>query len=211
MRFRSSLTGWSISFLMVALGCQQVPPHEAMSESPAASDQSDELDVDEVISCFAEEVPINTADPTPLHNAAEAGTVDEFRALLDANTQPVNSRDNQGATPLLWAATYGRTEIVRLLLSHGADVNARSATGISPLLMATEYGENEVVAILLSSGADVKAKNDTCVSALHAAASHDNEELVSLLIKSGANVDARRDNGETALYTSAARGQMKVA
>ena len=59
---------------------------------------------------------------TPLHLAAKAiGGEGAVRTLLDAGV-PVDPRESAaGQTPLMFAASQGRTAAVRELLSHGAD------------------------------------------------------------------------------------------
>jgi len=51
---------------------------------------------------------------------------------MHANVEDCGAKGE--CTPLMEAASGGYAEIVRLLLSHGADVNARSNTGKYPLL-----------------------------------------------------------------------------
>jgi ankyrin repeat protein len=46
-------------------------------------------------------------------------------ALL-AEGAPVDARDKDGYTPLLWAANRGAVRLVELLLARGADVNAKT-------------------------------------------------------------------------------------
>lgn len=44
-----------------------------------------------------------------------------------ADGADVNSRDRKGVTPLLYAAAFGSTEAVKLVLDSDADVNAKNA------------------------------------------------------------------------------------
>jgi ankyrin repeat protein len=51
----------------------------------------------------------------------------EKLAGLDNVTQYINSQNEQGNTPLHWAALNGHLEIVQLLVSsHGADMKVRA-------------------------------------------------------------------------------------
>ena len=57
------------------------------------------------------------------------------------------ANDPPGATPLHIAAAKGLTDIVELLLSHGADVNAK-ANGWTPLKAAIENNHPDVAKLL---------------------------------------------------------------
>ena len=56
-------------------------------------------------------------------------------------------------TPLHAAALAGNTEIVALLIKHGADVNVAKKDGWTPLKFATRSKRAEVVEILRKHGA----------------------------------------------------------
>ena len=73
-------------------------------------------------------------------------------------------------TPLHWAAGYGSSHHVRLLLSLGADIEARDSTGATPLIRAIKDIKDdavcpEIVIELLRHGADEWAQD---ASGLHA-------------------------------------------
>ena len=59
-----------------------------------------------------------------------------------------------GATAIAFAADFGRTEAVRILLQAGADPNALNSNGSSPALGAAFFGRPECLRILLEAGAD---------------------------------------------------------
>jgi ankyrin repeat protein len=48
-------------------------------------------------------------------------------------------RSIAGQTPLFWAAAYGYSEVVRLLLDHGAELNYADKDGRSLLSVAQFY------------------------------------------------------------------------
>ena len=69
----------------------------------------------------------------------------------------VEDRGMKGdCTPLMEAASAGHTDIVRLLIAHGADVNAQSSSGNTPLMYACAGGHEDVVRVLLEAGAHVE-------------------------------------------------------
>ena len=68
---------------------------------------------------------LDARNRTPLHIACYRLHA-IARTLIEAGTD-VNAKDIHGRTPLHEAAEAGRTDIVQLLLDHGADVNARAS------------------------------------------------------------------------------------
>lgn len=75
----------------------------------------------------------------------------------------VNERnDKSGYTPLFTAISEGSNQVVRLLISKGAEVNFKTRTGSTPLHHVTFHTyKDEAAAIahtLIESGADVNAK-----------------------------------------------------
>ncbi|KAJ1476984.1 ankyrin repeat-containing domain protein, partial [Baffinella frigidus] len=64
-----------------------------------------------------------------------------------------------GRTPLFAAALGGHTDILLLLLEHGADVSVADDDGWTSLHIAAFLGREKVVRLLLEYGADVSAEN----------------------------------------------------
>jgi uncharacterized protein len=64
----------------------------------------------------------------PIHDAAKKGDLAKVQALLKGDPSLVRSRDEDGGTPLFWAAANGHKEVVRLLLANKAEINARLST-----------------------------------------------------------------------------------
>ena len=67
----------------------------------------------------------------------------------------ISSCDKQGHSPLFVASSKGECDVVKCLLSSGADINLRDEDGHSPLLAASDQGQCDVVKCLLSYGADI--------------------------------------------------------
>ena len=63
-------------------------------------------------------------------------------------------------TPLSLAASGGYVNIIKLLLSHGAEINSRTGSklGISPLMLAAMNGHTAAVKLLLDMGSDINAQ-----------------------------------------------------
>ncbi len=91
-----------------------------------------------------------------------------------------------GWTPLAYAATNGKTEVVRYLLEIGAKPNALSANGTTALMMAVRGGHAETVDLLLAKGADVNLRNQNGASALAWATRGGFGTIENTLVKRGA-------------------------
>jgi RNA polymerase sigma factor (sigma-70 family) len=145
------------------------------------------------------------ANLVQLGSAAAKGDLAGVQALLARHPELINQRDAYGDTALGRAARWGRREVVRYLLEHGADVNVKREgrdAGWPALFWACGYqADPQIVALLIDHGADVRdrashagASDDTV---LHSAARWGHTEVIELLIAHGADVQARdqRDCG----------------
>lgn len=91
---------------------------------------------------------------TELEYWASLGYVDRVAEALAANPD-VNIRGVNGHTAMHAAAENGHMEVLRFLVSHGADINARLESGETPLMLAMLASEgSEVVAYLKALGAN---------------------------------------------------------
>lgn len=83
-----------------------------------------------------------TTGTTEAHRLAHEGQLENLKHVLNENTQLVNTRDNNGWTPLHEAVRNGQIDVVYLLLERGADPNARTGAnneGGSALFLVEEY------------------------------------------------------------------------
>ena len=89
-----------------------------------------------------------------LWEAARTGNVAGITAALDKGAD-VNARARYGVTPLIYAATNGHLEAVRLLVSRKADVNVVDTFYRARAMdMALTNGHTAVAAFLLQNGSD---------------------------------------------------------
>jgi ankyrin repeat protein len=98
----------------------------------------------------------------------------------------LDTRDAQGLTPLVVAATAGQTDTVRSLLTQGAGVDKTSADGRTALIAAAQSGHIEVVQSLIAAGANLNAATRGTGTALEIAERKGETEIAALLLASGA-------------------------
>ena len=100
-----------------------------------------------------------------LKSAATDGDVAALERLL--RTAGPRDRDDDGHTPLHYAAWCGAEALCRRLLDQKCDVNAVNEDGKTPLHYAAGYGHYDVVRMLLDAGADINRADRSGFTALH--------------------------------------------
>ena len=106
-----------------------------------------------LLECYGQEIDAKDHDgSTALHSAAEGGSADAVRLLLDRRAD-VNARSNCDDTALHFAAREGHLAATELLLAGGADASARTRFGATAMDHArrNENREWEAVVALLAS------------------------------------------------------------
>ncbi|KAJ4152838.1 hypothetical protein LMH87_009358 [Akanthomyces muscarius] len=134
------------------------------------------------------------------------GHVGMVKRLL-ADGVDVNVRAKSGS-PLHLAARKGYEEVVRLLLTHGADANATlQFDHQTPLLDAVCGGNVGIARLLLDHGATVNinaASRTHGPTALPIAVTNGHAPLTALLLERGANIEAQDGYGCTVLQIAIA-------
>ena len=106
---------------------------------------------------------------------------DETKLLLDKGADPnVKDVKNQ-RTPLHWAARFGKSHCLKLLLDKNVNINEVDLWGMTPLHLAARDGHEECVKLLLDANADPIAVDNEKRTPLHLAARDGHEECVKLL------------------------------
>jgi hypothetical protein len=108
---------------------------------------------------------LSSDDKVAIVDAARCGRSEAVSLMVDSGFD-VAVKDNEGFTPLHWAAWYGHTDTVRVLLEKGAPLESKNNYG-GTVLDATVWGlansdarrdgATEVLGLLLDHGADIEA------------------------------------------------------
>jgi ankyrin repeat protein len=94
--------------------------------------------------------------------------------------------DGPGWTPLIYAATGGKDDIVVWLLGQGANIDAQSPNGTTALMMAIRENRINTAELLIARGANPNLRNQNGASALDWAKRNDDKALVEKLKRAGA-------------------------
>jgi ankyrin repeat protein len=170
---------------------QWTPLHYA-----AQQDKSGEM-VKKLLEAGADINCKHQAGSTPLYIATCHNNVAGFNALMDhisklsdeEKQSAINAIGNQQRTPLHYAAAYGKTEMVELLIAYHANLNAQSQEenheGYTALHYATAHNHVEVVKALIKAGADITILTNTGKSVFAVAVEKDLPEIAKALLQGG--------------------------
>jgi ankyrin repeat protein len=114
----------------------------------------------------------------------------EIKRLV-AQGSSLETRNNEGWTPVLVAARAGDFELAKVLVEAGAEVNVRSthAFGSTALCFATHSGSLELLKLLIGHGGQVNAPSRNGLTPLGLAILETNYPMVKMLIAKGADVN----------------------
>jgi uncharacterized protein len=151
--------------------------------------------------------------PPPPPRLLDSRSRGSMQGCLEYKHYYVDSRDKEHKhTPLAMAANCGDEEMVKILVSRGADVNATDdEDGTSVLYTATDMGHIKIAEFLISAGADVNQDGGYDNIPLHIAVYHNMGEMVELLLKNGSNVNAIAGGGfATSLHSACICGYANI-
>uniref|UniRef100_A0A1X7THF6 Death domain-containing protein n=1 Tax=Amphimedon queenslandica TaxID=400682 RepID=A0A1X7THF6_AMPQE len=111
--------------------------------------------------------------------------------------------NSEGKTALMFACERGHEDIVRTLLSAGANVNIQDNKGWTALMIASKHNHISIIHMLLQVHADGS-------DALLIASYYGNYEVVELLISKGVDYNYQREDGANAFMLACQNGHNEV-
>jgi uncharacterized protein len=112
--------------------------------------------------------------------------IEGLTAYMEILEIGINSANNYGVTPIMYASTMCKSDIVEYLIDNGADINLKGYYGMTALMRAADQNCIEVVEMLIDNGADVNVRTVIEWSALDFAKRTGNAEIIELLEAAGA-------------------------
>jgi ankyrin repeat protein len=134
----------------------------------------------------------NKWNRTPYDIAVDQGRKEIAGILLNEIAKSAISAVNNAFQQ---AVRAGDTDLVKSLISKGADVNARGRGDYTALHNARE--SIEIMRLLLANGADIEARQEHGATPLACVAYSGHIEAARLLIEHGADIEAKLSDGET--------------
>jgi len=133
--------------------------------------------------------------------AVKANDLTGVEKILKAGNVKLEETDEQGFTPLLWAAREGFTPIVKLLLDSGASPNHNDQwMGATAGHKAAFWGRAEAMKLLIDHRLDLDARGGyNGYTALMDAVTRNHFDVAQLLVIAGANVTIRGHDGMNAI------------
>ncbi len=135
------------------------------------------------------DVTLNSLGWTPLcttvTKAQDKPNNEHMRLLLQLGAD-VNHLDINGRTPLMLAASMGRTSSVEMLMNNYATNDTIDNFGWSALMFGVYYNHIDVVTFMLENGVDPNQVSPQGLTALKIAQEHKRIKMVDLLLEFGA-------------------------
>ena len=161
---------------------------------------------------------------TALHYAVEMDKPRLLKKLLEKGADPnaqlteglpfrrgdyVGRGEYDGASPFWLASRLGNVEMMRELLSAGADPELRQAWGVTPTMVASGVTQTDsrivsedklikaLELLVLEIGTDIHSVDRSGQTAVHGAANVSGNEIIKFLVAQGADPEAVDNRGRT--------------
>jgi ankyrin repeat protein len=145
-----------------------------------------------------------------IFEAINDNNLEEIKNIITENPDVINERDDRYCDPLTVASIAGNLEIMKYLISQGADINTIDREGSNLLHNAAANGHLEVVKYLLDQGFDINAEDANGNTAILFASGKDNIVLIQYLIDHGASLDLESVDGRTCMLNSVLSGNTDI-
>lgn len=154
---------------------------------------------------------LSPANAGEIHDACKAGDIAKVKELLAKDPGLLQSKTEEGKTPLHMATGWGRAEIAKYLIGIGADINAVNNNGGNPIHVAASQNQPECARILIAKGARINARQGrTGATPLMIAVMKGNYDVAKVLIDLGADMNVPLNNGVSPLVLATRKGDTRM-
>lgn len=156
------------------------------------------------------------SESTPLHKAIIHNDIHTAIEIIDHFPNTINDRSGYLISPLEQAAMKGNLDIVKHLVSHGANMEAMidpvwGRSRLGALGIAASKGHIDIAGYLIQHGAPINNPDGAGSMALIAAIRQGQTDMVRLLLEHGADLRTPNDAmGDSAIDAAANSGQTDI-
>ncbi|HEY0076283.1 MAG TPA: ankyrin repeat domain-containing protein, partial [Abditibacteriaceae bacterium] len=147
---------------------------------------------------------------SPLYVAVQYNSKPIVELLMTKGADPFLSMRNEGPTPLSYALSAGRRDMVEIMLSGKININQKDRKG-QTLLHQVVAGDGTLTDLVLDKGADVNVRNVAGQTPLHVAAQSGTAAAIKKLIERKGDLKAKTPIGDTPLHLALARPESATA
>jgi len=144
-----------------------------------------------------EDTLLDSNGNSPLTSAVFSNDFPTARNLVELHHLPLNLQNYEGETALSYAVMNSNYDMVKFLLSRGADLNLSNCRAESPLHQAVVIGNTDIARLLVEGGSYIDAEDECGETPLHFAVREDQAEIVEYLLSIGADPDHSNHDDET--------------
>jgi len=138
------------------------------------------------------------------------GDLDHIKAIISKDPAKINEENEFGYTLLHISARENKIEIVKYLISQGADVNVQDDFIEIPLFKAVRRANIELVKYLVLRGSKINTNNIRKETPLHAAVIERRLDIAKFLVSQGADVNTKDINGESLLHEAIYQNDLEL-
>ncbi|MEM9831233.1 MAG: ankyrin repeat domain-containing protein [Bacteroidota bacterium] len=154
---------------------------------------------------------------TPLHNLARrAEDTKVINYFLDKGVD-INQANEDGNTPLMYAAAYNDLPIVEFFVEKADDINASNEDGETALTRAVDDNWAKVVRLLISEGANIDVEDEKgntlayyLIQSYYPNYAEDFDEKLSILQEEGLDLTATQAGGNTLFHLAAEKNNLDL-
>ncbi|XP_067653124.1 ankyrin-3-like [Haliotis asinina] len=159
----------------------------------------------------ANTLAVNRKRRNSLHLSCTGGHVDAAKYVLNQTSVDINSKDCEEMTPVMLAASHGKSEVFDILMKKGADLSVTDENGDNILHCSCRGGNVEIVNYILKRNTlDVNSKGHEEKTPVMLAASHGKSEVFDILMKKGADLSVTDENGDNILHCACGGGNVEI-
>ena len=125
--------------------------------------------------------------------------LEDLKAMVEKDKSLVNFRLDNEETPMTAAAYKGYIDMVKYLLSMGADINGVNKWNNNALLNAAQTGNVELGKLLIEKGANLEAIGPYHQTPLLCALDYNKPEFALMTINKGANIHVKDNENQQAI------------